>query len=383
MALPFDHRYPAVDDLRQAARARIPGFVFDFLDGGCHDNVNLASNTADLRDVKLHPFYLAEHGPVSLETELFGRSWAAPLGVCPVGLQGLIWPGACEALARAATARRLPFILSTCTTASLETIGRITAGAFWFQLYNPVDPAIREDLLARAERAGCEVLVVLADVPTFGYRPHDIRNQFAVPPRLTPRTILQMILRPAWGMTMLLRGKPTLASLTPYMPANMDLRQLADFMDRTFTGRLTGDDLARLRDRWKGKMVLKGVATVEDAQIAVARGLDGIIVSNHGGRQLDAGLSSIRALGPIVEAVGRRTTVMIDSGIRSGPDIARALASGARFTFLGRAFMYAAAALGDRGGDHAAEILSRQLLQVMEQIGCDRVADLPRHLVRQ
>jgi len=154
-------------------------------------------------------------------------------------------------------------------------------------------------------------------------------------------------------------------------------------MDRTFTGRLTGDDLARLRDRWKGKMVLKGVATVEDAEIAVARGLDGIIVSNHGGRQLDAGLSSIRALGPIVEAVGRRTTVMIDSGIRSGPDIARALASGAKFTFLGRAFMYAAAALGDRGGDHAAEILSRQLLQVMEQLGCDRVADLPRHLVRQ
>jgi L-lactate dehydrogenase (cytochrome) len=152
-------------------------------------------------------------------------------------------------------------------------------------------------------------------------------------------------------------------------------------MDRTFTGRLTGDDLGRIRDRWKGKLVLKGVATAEDAEIAAARGLDGIIVSNHGGRQLDAGQSSIRALGDIVESVGTRMTVMLDSGIRSGPDIARAIASGARFTFLGRAFMYAAAALGDRGGDHAVEILSRQLLQVLEQLGCERVADLPRHLV--
>lgn len=381
MAAPFDHRYPSVDDLRQAARRRIPGFVFDFLDGGCNEQVNLSRNTTELRDVELRPFYLRDRGPVSLDTELFGQTWGAPFGISPVGLQGLIWPGACEALARAATVRRLPFILSTCTTASLETIGGITGGKFWFQLYNPVDPAVREDLLSRAERAGCGVLVLLSDVPTFGYRHHDIRNQFAVPPRLTARTILQMILRPTWGTTMLRRGKPTLATLTPYMPANMDLRQLADFMDRTFTGRLTGDDLGRIRDRWKGKLVLKGVATAEDAEIAAARGLDGIIVSNHGGRQLDAGQSSIRALGDIVESVGTRMTVMLDSGIRSGPDIARAIASGARFTFLGRAFMYAAAALGDRGGDHAVEILSRQLLQVLEQLGCERVADLPRHLV--
>jgi L-lactate dehydrogenase (cytochrome) len=381
MAAPFDHRFPTVDDLRGRARRRIPGFVFDFLDGGCNDHVNLRRNVSDLRDIQLRPFHLRDHGAASLETDLFGRTWGAPLGVSPVGLQGLIWPGACEALARAATARRLPFILSTCTTASLETIGRITEGAFWFQLYNPVDRAVREDLLARAERAGCGVLVLLADVPTFGYRPHDIRNRFAVPPRLTARTILQMVLRPVWGATMLWRGKPTLASLTPYMPANMDLRQLADFMDRTFTGRLTGDDIGRIRDRWKGTLVLKGVSSAEDAEIAVARGVDGLIVSNHGGRQLDAGESSVRAMRPIQQAVGSRVPVMLDSGIRSGPDIARAIASGARFTFLGRAFMYAAAALGDRGGEHVAEILSRQLLQVMEQIGCERVSDLPRHLV--
>ncbi len=382
MAAPFDHRFPSIDDLRAGARRRIPGFVFDFLDGGCNDNVNLRRNRSDLDDIELRPLYLREHGAASLETELFGKVWGAPFGVSPVGLQGLIWPGACEALARAATARRLPFILSTCTTASLETIGTITGGAFWFQLYNPVDPAVREDLLSRAEGAGCDVLVLLADVPTFGYRPHDIRNQFSAPPRLTARTILQMARRPVWAMTTLRHGRPTLASITPYMPKNIDLLHLAEFMNRTFTGRLSGDDLARIRDRWKGKLVLKGVATVEDAEIAAARGLDGLIVSNHGGRQLDAGQSSIRALGPIVDAVGARIPVMIDSGLRSGPDIARAVASGARFTFFGRAFMYAAAALGDRGGDHAAEILSRQLLQVMEQLGCEHVSELPRHLVR-
>jgi L-lactate dehydrogenase (cytochrome) len=381
MAAPFDHRFPSVDDLRAGARRRIPGFVFDFLDGGCNDNVNLGRNRSDLGDVELRPFYLRHHGSVDLRTELFGRVYDAPFGVAPVGLQGLVWPGGCETLARTAAARHLPFILSTCGSASIEQIGEITSGEFWFQLYNPVDPAMREDLLARAEAAGCRVLVLLADVPTFGYRPHDIRNRFAVPPKLTPRTILQMLLRPAWGAAVARRGKPALRSLGKYMPANLDLRQLADFMDRTFCGRLTGDDLARIRARWRGPLVLKGVATEEDAEIALSHGLDGIIVSNHGGRQLDAGQSSIRALGSIVDRFRGKLRIMLDSGVRSGPDIARALASGAEFTFLGRAFMYGIGALGDRGGDHTAEILERQLRQVMEQLGCDRVADLPRHLV--
>ena len=378
----FDHRYPSVDDLRAAARRRIPGFVFDFLDGGCNDDVNLRRNVEDFRSVELRPRYLRPRGKVSLETELFGRVWGAPFGVCPVGLQGLVWPGACEALAAAATARRLPFILSTTTTADPETIGRITGGTHWFQFYVPVEADLREALLRRVEDSGCRVLVLLADVPVFGYRPRDIRNRFAVPPRIGTRTVLQMLARPAWGMAMLRRGKPTFATLRPYLPPDIDLRQLAEFMDRTFTGRLTGDDLARLRDRWKGTLVLKGVANPEDAEEAAARGLDGIIVSNHGGRQLDAGQSSIRALPEIVSAVGGRLRVMIDSGVRSGPDVARALASGACFAFLGRAFMYGAAALGDRGGEHVAEMMTRQLQQGMEQIGCERTGDLPAHLVR-
>jgi L-lactate dehydrogenase (cytochrome) len=382
MAPFFDHRYPVVEDLRAAARRRIPGFVFDFLDGGCNDDLNLRRNVEDFRDVGLLPRALAPRGDVSLETALFGRTWGAPFGVCPVGMQGLVWPGACESLAAAAAARRLPFILSTTTTADPETIGRITGGTHWFQFYVPREADLREKLLARVEASGCRTLVLLADVPAFGYRPRDIRNRFAVPPQIGVRTILQMLARPSWGLAMLRRGRPDFATIRPYMEGDLDLRQLADFMNRTFTGRLTGDDLSRLRDRWKGDLVLKGVMTVEDAEEAASRGLDGVIVSNHGGRQLDAGPSSIGALPGIVAAVGGRMRVMLDSGVRSGPDIARALASGASFVFLGRAFMYGAAALGDRGGEHVVEMLTRQLAQVMDQLGCDAVADLPRHLAR-
>ena len=208
MSSTFDHRYPSVDDLRAAARRRIPGFVFDFLDGGCNDDVNLRRNVEDFRSVELRPRYLRPRGKVTLETELFGRVWGAPFGICPVGLQGLVWPGACEALAVAATAHRLPFILSTTTTADPETIGRITGGTHWFQFYVPVEADLREALLRRVEDSGCRVLVLLADVPVFGYRPRDIRNRFAVPPRIGTRTVLQMLARPAWGMAMLRRSAP-------------------------------------------------------------------------------------------------------------------------------------------------------------------------------
>ena len=381
MALTSDRRYPSVDDLRTRARQRIPGFVFDFLDGGCNDDVNLRKNTADIRQVELRPRYLQPHADADLRCELFGRVYAAPFGISPIGLQGLIWPGAAEILARAAVDHALPFILSTCTTASIETIGGITAGDFWFQLYNPVDPVVRADLLDRAEAAGCQVLVLLADVPTFGYRPRDIRNGLAVPPRLTMRTVVQMACRPRWGLETLSRGQPTFATLRKYMPRDLDMRQLGAFMNRTFSGRLSGDAIAAIRDRWKGRLVLKGVATEEDVEVAISRGVDGIIVSNHGGRQLDAGQSSIRALEPIVRRFAGRTRIMLDSGLRGGPDIARALASGAEFTVLGRAFMFGVAALGQAGGNHTVSILQTQLKQVMEQIGCDRIADLPGHLV--
>jgi L-lactate dehydrogenase (cytochrome) len=360
----------------------VPRFIFEFLDGGCNEHVNLRKNTDQIRDVELRPVYVREKGESSLGTELFGRSYDAPFGAAPIGLQGLIWPGAAEVLARAAVAENLPFILSTCSTASIERIGEITAGEFWFQLYNPVDPAMRNDILDRAAAAGCRVLVILADVPTFGFRYHDIRNGLAVPPALNVRTVLEMAGSPTWALETLRYGQPTFATLKKYMPAGLDMKQLGLFMDKTFSGKLSPEMLATIRDRWKGKLVLKGVATEEDAGVAVKLGLDGIIVSNHGGRQLDAGQSAIHSLVPIVRAYAGRIKIMFDSGIRSGPDIARVLASGAEFVFLGRGFMYGVAALGTAGGEHTIAILKTQLRQVLDQIGCERIEDLPRHLVR-
>lgn len=376
----IDTRFPASDDLRAAARRRIPRFVFEFLDLGCNDNVNLARNVADLRAVELLPRYVADRGAPDLRVELFGHVYDAPFGVAPIGLQGLIWPRAPEILAQAAAAANIPFVLSTCSTASIERIGALTGGRFWFQLYNPVDPAVRTDLLSRAAAAGCSVLVVLADVPTFGYRPHDIRNGLAVPPVLTPRTLLQMAARPGWGTAILRHGIPAFASLERYMPPRLDMRKLGAFMNEMFTGKLSPEMLRDLRDRWRGTLLVKGVATVADAEAALAAGCDGIVVSNHGGRQLDAGQSTIRALGPIVERCAGRLRILLDSGVRSGPDIARALASGAEAVLLGRTFMYGVAALGERGGDHVVSMLTIQLRQVMDQLGCGRLADLPAHL---
>jgi L-lactate dehydrogenase (cytochrome) len=376
MKLPYDTRYPAIEDLRTRARQRIPRFAFEYLDGGCNEDVNLHKNTAELRAVELKPVYLAPHTASDLRTELFGHTYDAPFGIAPIGLQGLIWPNAPEILAKAALRHNIPFILSTVTTASIERIGALTEGRFWYQLYHPADNALRDDLLLRAERAGCQTLVLLCDVPSFGFRPRDIRNGLAMPPRMTLANILQIMGRPNWALRTLWHGQPEFANMKPYMPKGLDLKQLGQYMNQTFSGRLNEDRVAALRDRWKGKLVLKGVASAEDTETAIRLGLDGIIVSNHGGRQLDAGQSTIRSLPPIVDQYKGKIKIMLDSGLRSGPDVARTLASGAEFAFLGRTFMYSVAALGDAGGDHAIGLLKTQLKQVMEQVCCERVGDL-------
>ncbi|MCY7328862.1 MAG: alpha-hydroxy-acid oxidizing protein, partial [Saprospiraceae bacterium] len=329
----------------------------------------------------LKPYYLSPHTSSDLRTELFGHVYDAPFGIAPVGLQGLIWPNSTEILAKAALAHNVPFILSTVTTSSIERIGQLTAGKFWFQLYHPADNTLRDDLLDRAEAAGCQVLVMLCDVPSFGYRPRDIRNGLAMPPKMSLRNILQIMGKPNWAINTLLYGQPGFATMQKYMPKGLNMKQLGAYMNQTFSGRLNEEKIAPIRDRWKGKIVLKGVASAEDTALAIKLGLDGIIVSNHGGRQLDAAQSSIKPLAAIAQKYAGQIKIMMDSGLRSGPDVARALASGAEFTFLGRTFMYGAAALGNEGGQHTISILKTQLKQVMEQVCCARVADFPGHLV--
>lgn len=382
MKLPYDTRYPSVDDLREQARRRIPRFAFEYMDGGCNEDVNLLKNTVELREIELKPYYLNEYKAPSLKTELFGHVYDAPFGIAPIGLQGLVWPNAPEILAKAAVNNNIPFILSTVSTASIERIGEITEGKFWFQLYHPADNKLRDDLLDRAEAAGCEVLVILCDVPSFGFRPRDIRNGLAMPPRMTVANMLQVMGRPNWALRTLFHGQPEFASMKKYMPKGLNMNQLGLYMNQTFSGRMSEDKIAPIRDRWKGKLVLKGVATEEDTERAIRLGLDGIIVSNHGGRQLDAGQSAIKSLEPIVENYKGQIKIMMDSGVRSGPDVARALASGAEFAFMGRTFMYSVAALGDQGGEHAIGMLKTQLRQVMDQVCCPHIEDFPQFLIK-
>lgn len=373
---------PSTDDLRALARRRIPRFAFEYLDGGCNDDVNLRRNRSDIQQIELMPEYLAEHESSSMKTTLFGVEYDAPFGVAPIGLQGLVWPNSPEILSAAAMRHNIPFVLSTVSTSSIERIGEITEGRAWFQLYHPAEEKVLRDVLSRAASAGMKVLVALSDVPTFGFRPRDIRNGLAMPPKMTTRNVFQMLGRPVWAFNTLRYGKPNFETLTPYMPKNLDLAALGKFMDATFDGRLQERKLASLREKWDGKLVVKGVVNEVDAERCVKLGVDGIIVSNHGGRQLDAGESTIKPLTRLAPQFGDKLTVMMDSGIRSGPDIARTIASGAKFTFMGRPFMYGVGALGPRGGRHVMAMMKMQLQQILEQLCCNTVDDLPKHLVK-
>ena len=377
----FNTNYPTVQDLVLKARQRIPGFAFEYLDGGCNEEVNKDKNTRVLREIELRPDYLDVFQGAQLTTELFGITYDAPFGVAPLGLQGLIWPNASEILARAAFNFNIPFVLSTVATSSIERISEITEGKAWFQLYHPADNTIRDDLIKRAAAAECPVLVLLCDTPSYGFRPREIKVGLSMPPKMTFQNVYQMLLHPKWTMNTLRYGTPHFANLKPYMPKRLSLGRMASFMNQVFDKRMNYEKIAAIRDQWKGKLVLKGVAGEKDAEMALQLGLDGLIVSNHGGRQLDAGEASVSSFLKLVEAYGDRTTMMLDSGLRSGPDIARALAVGAKFTFLGRSFMYSIAALGERGGDHMTGLLEAQLKQTMEQLGCETVSALPKHLI--
>ena len=378
----IDSRFPSIEHLRDRARKRMPRFAFEYLDGGCNSEVNLQRNTAEIREVQLKPWYLRDYPGSDLRTEIFDQTYQCPFGISPIGLQGLMWPGATEILAKAAHTHNIPFILSTVATASVETIAEITEGKAWFQLYHPAEDNLRDKLLDRVAAAGTEVLVILADTPTFAFRPKEIKNGLSIPPKMSASNIIQMMTHPTWSFSQLLTGVPEFKTMKPYIPKGLNMKHLGLFMNKTFSGRLTPDKISSLRDRWKGKLVIKGVVNPEDAETAIKLGVDGIIVSNHGGRQFDAGQSTIKPLTELAKDFGHKTTLMIDSGLRTGPDIACALASGAKLGFMGRSFMYGVGALGKNGGDHTISMLKKQLQQVMEQIGCASVDNLPQHLLK-
>lgn len=380
--LQYNRQYPSVQDLKRRAKQRMPKFAFDYLEGGCNDEVNLARNERDFHDVLLRPRYMKKHAGADMRTELFGHVYDAPFGISPIGLQGMMWPKAPEILAAAAIRHNIPYTLSTVSTASIERIAEVTGSRFWFQLYHPAKDDLRDDLFRRLAAVNCPVLVVLVDVPSFGLRYREIKAGLSMPPKQSLTNFVQAALHPVWAIETLRAGIPEFATLKPYMEKGLDMAQLGKFMNATFRGRVDSDRMKAIRDIWKGKLVIKGVVSEEDMEDSISIGADGIIVSNHGGRQIDAGESTIKPLKSLADKYGDRMKIMIDSGLRSGVDIGRALACGACFTFLGRAFMYGVGALGKEGGDHTAAMLKVQLKQVMEQVCCEKPSDFPQTLVQ-
>ena len=368
---------PTVLDLERRAARRLPRFACDFLQGGAGDETGLARNRAALQAVQIAPRYGLRVAPVDTGTVLFGQRYAAPLGIAPVGFDGILWPGATRLLAEAAQRARLPYLVGTLATESIETVTALAPDVTWFQLYPlPADDhRVSLALTDRARVAGVRVLVATLDVPARTKRPRDLRNGFVMPFRLTPALLAQMAGALPWALALARRGRPNFANMLAYSGGGYE--GTARFVQQNVGGGFEWDVLARLRDRWPGPMMLKGVLHPADAEKALSLGIDGIIVSNHGGRQFDAAPASVDVLPAILRATGGRATVLLDSGITSGSDVLRALALGAQGAFAGRAFMLALAALGDLGGRHMAQAFIEELGSAMAQSGITRVDQAP------
>lgn len=381
---PYNPKYPSVADLKQRAKWRIPKFAFDYLQGGCNEELNLQRNESDFDNIYLKPNYLKVGGDIDMSVELFGRTYSAPFGISPIGLQGLIWPNAPEILAKAAAKHDIPYTLSTVSTSSIERIAEVSDGKAWFQLYHPTEDRLRDDILNRLKAVSCPVLVVLVDVPSFGLRYREIKSGLSMPPKMNIENVFQAMICPEWGIKTLQHGIPSFATLKPYMEKGLDLSQLGQFMNRTFTGKVNMEKVKAIRDLWPGPLVLKGIASEEDMEGAISLGVDGVIISNHGGRQIDAGESSLISLIKLANNPNYtgKLKIMMDGGIRSGVDLGRAHAVGSEFNFMGRPFMYGVGALGDEGADHTINLFKAQLYQVMQQLTLEKVGDFPTRLIR-
>jgi (S)-mandelate dehydrogenase len=364
-------QFPTVDDLERKAFRRIPRFAFDYMAGGVGDGKAVVRNRTAMDAIEIVPRYGIDVTSVSTEVTLFGRTYSMPLGVAPMGMTGLIWPEADAMIARAAQNARIPYVLSTVSNVGMETIARLAPDVFWFQLYAvPHDNyRVSIDLAKRAEALGARALVVTLDTPARQKRVRDVRNGLVVPFRPTLRTMLDVARAPAWALATLRYGQPRFANFPPYLGEKQSAVDVASYVFQNMAGPITWDLISRFREIWKGTLIVKGIVHPDDSAKAAAIGLDGIIVSNHGGRQFDAAAAAIDVLPAIRARVGDRVTVMADGSMRSGLDVLRSLSLGARFVFAGRAFLTGAAALGEKGPAHVAGMFQEELRGVMAQAG--------------
>jgi L-lactate dehydrogenase (cytochrome) len=371
----YFNKYPAISDLKAKAKKRLPFVSWEYLDAGTGRESLIKRNIEAFDKITFAPQFCKGIIKPNIETQVLNQTFNAPFGVAPVGLTGLMWPKAEIILAKTAKKYNIPFSLSTVATETPETIGQHVGNNGWFQLYPPRDRDLRLKLLERAKAAEFHTLLVTADVPMASRRERTKRAGMQMPPKITPQLIWQGITHPTWTMQTLQRGLPRLRTVETYAAYN-NMKFISGFVGNRLGGSLDWEYCKELRDEWDGPVVVKGILHPKDAERAVEIGLDGVVVSNHGGRQFDGALTSIEALPSIVKAVKGKTAILFDSGLRTGLDILRALHLGAEFVLLGRAFLFGVGALDNHGGDHVVEILMDDLKNNMAQLGIEKISEL-------
>jgi len=369
-------------DLRELARRRIPRAIFDYADGGSYDERTIQRNAADLDAMTFRQRVMVDVSKISLATSFLGSPVSMPLGIGPTGLAGLFHADGEILGARAAAACGIPFCLSTMSICSIEDVRAATKQPFWFQQYLMKDRGFNQELIDRAAAAQCSALMLTLDLQVIGERRRDPRNGLTIPPRLTLRNAWDVARKPTWALKVLFGKRRTFGNLVGRIGGSSGINTLAEWTASQFDASANWRDVDWVRGRWPGKLILKGVLDAADARLGVAAGADAIVVSNHGGRQLDGAPSSISVLSEIVEAVGGRCEVMFDGGVRSGQDIAKALALGARGALIGKTFLYALSAAGEAGVTQAIEIMRNELRVTLALTGTSTIDAVGPQILR-
>jgi len=371
-----------IDDLREIARRRVARVIFEYVDRGSYDEATLRANRADLEAIALRQRVAIDVDDRSTKTAMLGHEVTMPAALAPIGLLGLNWANGEVLAARAAQRFGIPFTLSTMSICSIEDVAQATDKPFWFQLYVMRDRGFAASLIERAKAARCSALVLTLDLQIQGQRHRDLKNGLAVPPRLTWGTAWDIVWRPRWALNVLGSKRKTFGNLEGRVPKADSLTTLSHWVGSQFDATLSWKDVEWVKAQWGGPLVLKGILDAEDAKIAAASGADAIVVSNHGGRQLDGAVSSIRALPEIAAAVGDRLEVWLDGGVRSGQSLLKALAFGARAVLLGRAFVYGLGAMGEAGVTRALEVIQKELDVTMALTGIREVKQASPAILR-
>jgi (S)-mandelate dehydrogenase len=372
-----------IEDLRRIAKKRLPRAVFDFFDGAAEDELTLDANRAAFEKVRLLPKMLSGVARIDTSTTILGGHSGLPIAIGPTGGIAFGWPFADVGVARAAAAAGVPYTLSTMATASIERIAREAGGRLWFQAYIFRERKMTMDLVERARAFGYEALMVTVDVPVGGKRERDFRNDFAIRFRFTPRNVLDFATRPLWVLDILLHGMPVLENVAGLAPEAKTTAEIASSVGQFWDADFDWDGLKAMRDRWQGRMLVKGVLRADDAERLASLGVDAVVVSNHGGRQLDGAVAGLDALPPIVRAVKGRMSVLVDGGVRRGVDAIKAVALGAEGVMLGRATLFGACAAGEAGATRAIEILRDELVRSMQLSGVRSIAEIGPDLLAQ